>query len=147
MDRRKGFLAGPGFSSDPPFGSYQYGFKSYFLWAFLLLIPFSFSCDRIRVYLHPNEGKIGFIDHQGNYVIKPQFHWIQGFKGNVAAVEVDTAPKSADGTSADVTSKFGAINLMGELIVPLEYQTVRALGDGFIMAQNDKGWLDRKSVV
>jgi hypothetical protein len=116
------------------------GLRSLFLPAFFFLMPLSFSCDRVHAYLHPNEGKIGFIDHQGNYVIKPQFHWIQGFKGNVAAVDVAIPPKSSDGPNAEEIHKFGAINTRGELIVPLEYDTVRALGDGYIMAQNNKGW-------
>ncbi len=108
--------------------------------ALLLLTSLSISCDRIHAYLHPNEGKIGFIDHQGKFVIQPRYQWIQGFKDGVAAVETKTVNVSADGASYDITDKFGAINLRGELIIPLEYGTVRALGDGYIMAQNDKGW-------
>lgn len=132
--------AGPA-SSLPPFpASGKPRLRNFFIPALLLLSTFTISCDRIHTYLHPNEGKIGFIDHQGNYVIKPQYQWIQGFKGNVAAVEMETLLKSADGSQYNLTRKLGAINTRGELIVPLEYDTVRALGDGFIMAQNGKGW-------
>jgi hypothetical protein len=118
------------------------GYKSKLLLAaVLLLAPFSFSCDKIHHFLKPNEGKIGFIGHKGQYVLKPQFDWIQGFKGNVAAVEVKTLQKSADGSQYFETSKMGAIDIHGTLVVPLEYRTVRAIGDGFIMAQNEKGWV------
>ncbi len=109
--------------------------------AVFLLLPLALSCDRLHAYLHPDAGKVGFIDHQGKFVIKPQYQWIQGFKGNVAAVEVKNLDKSADGTQYNLTDKFGAINTRGELVVPLEYDTVRALGDGYIMAENDKGWI------
>lgn len=127
-------------SAVPLSPSVQSLFRILCLPALLLLTPFFFSCDRIHTYLHPNEGKIGFIDHQGKFVIQPRYQWIQGFKGGVAAVEVRTPHINADGSQYDEEGKFGAVNTRGDLIVPLEYRTVRALGDGFIMAQNDKGW-------
>ena len=132
--------AGLASSAVPLSHSTKSWFGSLYLPAFLLLAPFLFSCDRIHSYFHPDAGKIGFIDHQGKFVIKPQYQWIQGFTGSVAAVEMETRLKSADGSQYNLTRKLGAINTRGDWVVPLEYDSVRALGDGFIMAQKDKDW-------
>jgi len=104
------------------------------------LFPFLFSCNDSRGVSGNDAGKIGFIDKTGRYIIKPQYDWIQGFKGNVAAVEGSKTPRSDDNSEVSVVNRFGAIDIHGALIVPLEYDTVRAIGDGFIMAHNDSGW-------
>jgi hypothetical protein len=50
---------------------------------------------------------------------------------------VRTAHKSEDGGNISISEKMGAINIRGELIVPLEFTTTRAVGDGLIMAQDN----------
>lgn len=97
--------------------------------AFVVFIGF-LSCSK------KSNGKVGFIDKKGNFVIRPQYDWVQGFKGGVAAVLVRTAHKSEDEANIYIAEKMGAINIKGELIVPLEFATTRAVGDGMIMAQD-----------
>jgi hypothetical protein len=108
--------------------------------AFLLMF-FMLSCTGFPGMFQHDKGKIGFIDKTGKYAIKPAYDWIQGFKGNVAAVLVRSAQKNKDGSEISISENMGAIDIKGALIVPLKYDTVRALGEGFIMAHNSKGWM------
>lgn len=103
---------------------------SVFLLAVLVLFVAFPGCSK------KGNGKVGFIDKKGNFVIEPQYDWVTGFKGGVAAVLVRTVHKSEDGANISLSGKMGAINIKGEFIVPLEFTTTRAIGDGLIMAQD-----------
>ena len=89
MARRTRFMAALVPSAVPLSTSMKSPFTSFFLPALLLLIPLSLSCDRIHTYLHPDEGKIGFIDLHLALVIPARYDGALPFQDAGAEVCID----------------------------------------------------------
>jgi hypothetical protein len=82
----------------------------------ILGIVFLFSCGKFKtteLKLIPveSDGKWGFIDEEGKYVVNPQFQSVSFFCEGMAAVE-------------NFDSKWGYINEKGEIVINPQYKSV-----------------------
>ncbi len=84
--------------------------------------------------LKPTEmdGKWGYTDKTGNFVIEPRFDKAQYFQSGIAIVQLG--------------NKFGCINQDGKMTIKPEYSQIHNLHDGFVSFQkNDKLGVYNKS--
>lgn len=86
------------------------------------------------------QGKYGYIDKTGNFVIAPLFCEVREFSEGRAAVCV----KENDETGWPLR-RWGVIDRNGKFIVPAEYETVWSFGEGMAKAvkKEGNGFLDR----
>jgi len=69
--------------------------------------------------------KCGFLDKEGNFLIKPQFNDVQPFYDGLAAVQLKRG------------GKWGYIDKNGELVIPYEYDFATPFNNGLAVVKND----------
>jgi hypothetical protein len=82
-------------------------------------------------------GKYGFIDHQGNTVIEPQFDLTDSFSEGLAAVQI--------------AGKWGYIDTKGQMVIsPQPWKSARAFHNGLayvVTNGNRAGYINRTGKV
>ncbi|MGD1918531.1 MAG: WG repeat-containing protein, partial [Pleurocapsa sp.] len=75
-------------------------------------------------------GKWGFVDEKGDFVIYPQFDWITSFSEDLAAVKID--------------DKYGYINKSGEIAVAPQFDKTGSFLGGFakVIQDGKKNFID-----
>ncbi|MCQ6560048.1 WG repeat-containing protein [Paenibacillus mendelii] len=76
--------------------------------------------DGLLAFQQQENGKYGYIDEQGNIVIKPAFVYAQPFRNGRAVVN----------TSEDYHSQYGLIDKQGTFVIDPVYNEIRQLGEG-----------------
>ena len=72
-------------------------------------------------------GKIGFIDLKGNWVIEPKFDKAKAFSKNLAPVAIG--------------KKWGYVNMKGALVIEAEYNDAEPFSaEGLAAVKEDKNW-------
>jgi hypothetical protein len=99
----------------------------------------NFSEDRCPVEVGI---KNGFVNGQGNIIIKPVYDYVSGFHGGIAVAAIDM--KEEDGSTEKKGGKYGFINNAGEWIGKPEYEMAYAPEEGIsIVSKNKKyGFVD-----
>lgn len=105
-------------------------------------------------------GKYGYIDHNGEMVIRPQFLWARDFVDGLGAVYVcgrmvsinadgkllpwQASPKGAALRPKKVGGKYGFANASGQLRVDARFDDVLPYSDGFaaVSVQDKWGFID-----
>jgi hypothetical protein len=109
-----------------------------------LAIPLKFTKDLSDwIYsLNFSEGmavgitKVGFIDHKGNYVIKPQYTYALG------TGEIQDAYRFSEGLAAVAVSdsngstRWGYVNTKGEFVIPPVYMAAESFSEGVAQVVN-----------
>lgn len=85
---------------------------------------YSFSCGLLSIY--DKNGKIGFINRNGDFVYRCQFDGASGFKDNLCGVSKD------DGR----VHKWGLIDDRGNLLISYKYSAVVVLGNNRILVED-----------
>lgn len=96
---------------------------------YVLIFTFVFSLFYVsaqELALVRENGKFGFIDKSGAYVIEPQFDRAKSFSQQYAAVEKD--------------KKWGFINTSGEWVIQPEYNKVKYFNSGYVLVLKDDNW-------
>jgi len=75
------------------------------------------------LYKHKKNGKIGYIDIQGNWVIEPKYQSAKKFRGN--------------NTTAKINGKYGLIDRKGNWVIEPKFQRLESFKDGFAFAQHN----------
>lgn len=79
-----------------------------------------------RIALVRQDGKFGYIDESGNFLVKPTYLKAKDFSDGAAAV--------FDG------EKWGYINPAGEVIVKFQYEAAKPFDSGIAIVENESGW-------
>jgi WG containing repeat len=79
--------------------------------------------DAAEIYIN---GKSGFADTKGNYIIPPSFHLISGFYNKYAWFKLD--------------GKFGIINDRGKIIVPAIYESINRFNRNIFAVRKKEFW-------
>lgn len=75
------------------------------------------------------DGKLGFIDHRGDWVIQPRFRY--------AGECVEYVFRNGLCTVKDNNGLFGLIDQAGNYVLPLEYRLIRCASNGYRLVQKD----------
>src|SRR5215211_5279968 len=106
------------------------------------------------------EGKYGFVDNKGNFIIQPQFDYTNGFYEGLARVMIrpnegfidhsgkivipiqyDDADDFSDGLAAvKINDKFGFIDKSGNVIIQPQFDEVKSFGNGLAPVLINKKW-------
>lgn len=70
-----------------------------------------------------DNGKIGFHDKDGNIVIAPKYDFAAPFEGGRSVVCMDCAKKRVGEHTAMEGGLWGAIDLKGNVVVPIEFSS------------------------
>lgn len=76
--------------------------------------------------MQAQNGRVGFVDAQGNWTIPPRFEDAEPFAENLAAV------KSG--------GYWGYINRQGRLVIPTQFDEARAFSQGYAAVLTDTAW-------
>lgn len=96
-----------------------------------------------------SDGKWGYTDASGNFVIHPQFVKARKFSEGLAAVEVETEPPShvatldEHGNKTPVRSaqtKWGFVDATGKLVIKAEFSAVQDFAEGLAAASYEVPW-------
>ena len=90
----------------------------------LFLMVFSISAQELA--LVRENGKFGYIDKSGNYVIEPQFSKAKSFSEGRAAVEK--------------SKKWGFIDTSGKWVIEPEYDKVKYFNSGYALVLKNDQW-------
>lgn len=95
-----------------------------------------------------SQDKFGFADASGKTVIEPQFDYAQSFSEGVAAVCIECRKEKADAEHSYMTGgRWGYVNRLGRIIVPIEYQGVEHFfenGTGRVLINDKWKRVDRR---
>ena len=95
----------------------------------------NFDFEKDDLYLIYREGKWGYIDKNGNVIIKPQFPEAWRFSEGLAAVSIN--------------GLYGYINLDGEIVIDAIYEDARDFKEGLAAVSLDGlyGFIDKEGNV
>lgn len=71
-------------------------------------------------------GKYGYMDYTGAWLIEPSLEGAKPFLEGLAAVEVG--------------GKWGVIDTAGNTVIPFDYDSVQTVSSGVIVCHSDRGW-------
>src|SRR5215472_14095577 len=122
---------------------------------FAIVVPVCFSGNQKEPLVVVQNGKYGYIDHEGKVVIRPQFVWAEDFWRGLGTVYVCGRYVSIDSSGAlhprriavegqlvprKHDEKFGFVDAAGEFKIPPAFDDVLPFSDGLAAVRLGDKW-------
>ena len=103
------------------------------------LIFFWNSSEVVDRYKVRKDGKYSIIDGQGRVIVPLEYDDIIMWNYHEGLIRVRKDGGGRTGREKLANSKYGYINLDGELVIPLQYRSAKDFSEGLAAVENDKG--------